>query len=67
MISLTQILCIDGLPVKQLEHTDVVKMFQTRQKVVLVVLPVLFKIVCPRNHAFSCDILYMAQFALEIL
>ena len=40
-----QIVSIDGLQVKELEHPDVVKMFQTRDKVSLVILPARYKTV----------------------
>ena len=41
--SIIQILSIDGIQLKTLEHIDVVKMFQTRDKVSLVILPTLYK------------------------
>lgn len=41
----SQIVSIDGKQVKHREHSDVVKMFQTRDDVSLVVLPARFKTV----------------------
>lgn len=41
----SQIVSIDGMQVKHREHSDVVKMFQSRDDVSLVVLPAKFKTV----------------------
>ena len=38
-----QIVSIDGMDVKHLEHADVVKAFKSRDKVSLVILPARFK------------------------
>ena len=53
----SQIVSIDGMQVKDREHSDVVKMFQTRDDVSLVVLPARFKSV---SFTIVCDLGWLA-------
>ena len=49
LFSLMQIVSVDGVLVRDLEHNHVVKMFQTKDRVELILLPLKFKGVSRRD------------------